>query len=46
MERHGLPKEAFICDTKRSRTISMRSTGKTLARQKLGGNWEVDFYED
>ena len=46
MERHGLPKEAFNCDTKRSRTISMRSTGKTLARQKLGGNWEVDFYDD
>ena len=43
MDRHGMPKEAFNCDTKGSKTITMRSTGKTLMRQKLGGNWEVDF---
>ena len=46
MDRHGMPKDAFNCETKGSKTISMRSTGKTLARQKLGGNCEVEFYDD
>ena len=46
MDRHSMPKDAFNCETTGSKTISMRSTGKTLARQKLGFNREVVLYDD